>query len=399
MITYEAALKNILENTRVLPAEKVRIEDSAGRVLRENVYSEVNMPPFDKSAVDGYALRSQDARKIPTVLKCVGLIRAGENLKKRIKKGECAKIMTGAPVPKGADSVVMMEYTTTRGEYVKALKTVKKWENVCFRAEDIKAGQKVLEKGAKLFSSHIAVLAAAGKEFVEVTAMPGAAVLNTGGEITPIGRALAKNGIYNSNGPMLRAMLKSDAIEPFLLGIAKDDINELTRMIRRGLRFDMLLISGGVSMGDYDLVPRVLKNLGARKIFHKVNIKPGKPLFFGRYRNTIIFGIPGNPISSFLAYLLFIRPALRKAMGYKVAGPSFKKGIIDREFGKKDSRRRFVLVKIRERGASRVLSPILNRGSADVLALSKADGFMVLGENTKVIKKASFAQFISWKEI
>lgn len=399
MIKYDTALKNVLENAHLLATEKVRIEDSVGRILKEDVYSKVEMPPFDKSAVDGYAVRSTDVRKAPTLLKRVGLIQAGENLKKRLKKGECAKIMTGAPLPKGADSVIMVEDTHARDNHVSALKAVKRWENVCFRAEDIRRGRRVLEKETGILPSHIAVLAAVGKEFVNVTAKPGVAILNTGGEIVPVGRALGGNKIYNSNGPMLQTLLKSDGMEPSFLGIAKDDTNELTRMIKQGLKANALLISGGVSMGDYDLVPQVLKNLGVRKIFHKVNIKPGKPLFFGKVRKTVIFGIPGNPVSNFLAYFLFIRPALRKMMGHGEADPLFKEGIVDEEYGSKVGRRHFVLVTIYRKNGCYHLRPVLSHGSADILALSAADGFMGLNENAGVIKKGSKAQFITWKEI
>ena len=288
MIKYETALKRMLKNAPLLPAESVSIEDSVGCVVKEDIYSKVEMPPFDKSAVDGYAVKSQDTRRAPVALRCVGLIQAGEDMKRRLKSAECAKIMTGAPLPEGADSVIMIEDTAARDDRVEALKAVKKWENVCFRAEDIRRGQRVLGKGTAILSSHMAVLAAAGREFVNVTTKPKVAILNTGGEIVPVGSTLKKNRIYNSNGPMLQTLLESDGMEPSSLGIARDDANELTRMIKLGLKSDILLISGGVSMGDYDLVPHVLKKSGVKKIFHKVNIKPGKPLFFGMHKKTMV---------------------------------------------------------------------------------------------------------------
>jgi len=188
-------------------------------------------------------------------------------------------------------------------------------------------------------------------------------------------------------------------MDPSFLGIARDDANELARMMKQGLKSDILLISGGVSMGDYDLVPHVLKKLGVRKIFHKVNIKPGKPLFFGKYKGTIIFGIPGNPVSNFLTYLLFIRPALRKMMGYEEAAPLFREGIVDRGFRSKAGRRHFVLVTIHREKGSYHLKPVTSHGSADILALSAADGFMVLNEDAGAIRNGSKAQFITWKEL
>jgi len=399
MIEYEEALKQILKNSSPLPPEKISIEDSIGRILKEDVYSTIEMPPFDKAAMDGYAIRARDVENAPTNLRCIGLIQAGDIFKNKLNRAECVKIMTGAPLPQGAQSVVMVEDTLQSGDSVLIKKTVKKGENVCFRGEDLKRRQRVLEQGVKISPAHVAVLATVGRRFVRVAAKPQVAILNTGGEIVPAGSKLGKNKIYNSNGPMLEALLKSDNIEPSFLGIAKDDPGELRSAIKQGLKKNVLLVSGGVSMGDYDLVPEVLASLGVRKIFHKVNIKPGKPLFFGVKNKTLVFGIPGNPVSNFLSYLVFVRPALCNLMGYQYCEPEFREGLAAKKIITKTGRRHFVPVKIIKNKNQYHLTPVNSHGSADIMALSEADGFMVVDKERTAVEKNSKMKFITWKII
>jgi len=399
MIQYEEALKDILKNASLLPAEKVTVEDSIGRILKEDIYSMLEMPPFDKAAMDGYAVYAQDVKNAPVNLKCIGLIQAGGIFKKKLNRAECVKIMTGAPMPTGAESVIMIEDTLQRGDSVLASKTVKKGENVCFKGEDLKRNQRILAQGTMISSAHVAVLATVGRRFVRAVGKPKVAILNTGGEITQPGAPLGKNKIYNSNGPMLQALLKSDGIEPCFLGIARDEARELKKAVKEGLKKDVLLISGGVSMGDYDLVPEVLASLGVRKIFHKVNVKPGKPLFFGIKNKTLVFGIPGNPVSNFLSYLIFVRPALYKMMGYLCCKPEFKEGLIEKKINTKTGRKHFVLVKIEKKENQYSLAPVVSHGSADIIALSKADGFMAVDKGCSTIKKNSKIKFITWKTI
>ncbi|MCX5784829.1 MAG: molybdopterin molybdotransferase MoeA [Elusimicrobia bacterium] len=395
MITFETALKNIFKNTLPLRAEKISIEHAVGRVLLEDICSALDMPPFDKSAVDGYAVKAADLRKTPETLRCIGLVQAGDVFKGKAGGGECVKIMTGAPLPAGMDSVVMVEDTAEAGGLVKFSKAVKKGDNVCVLGEDIKKSCKILARGTVISVSHIAVLAAVGRSLVKTGAMPKVALINTGGEIVPPGAKLGKNRIYNSNGPMLCTLLKSDGIAAVPI-IVKDDAKKLKAAFAKALKSDIVLISGGVSMGDYDLVPAVLKSLGVREIFHKVKVKPGKPLFFGRKGGTIVFGIPGNPVSNFLAYLAFIRPAILKMSRRGVYAPEFKTGVCAGRFTPNTPRKAFVLSKVREKEGKYTLTAVLNNGSADILALSRADGFTVVDEG-KVLEKNEKARFISWK--
>lgn len=399
MISYEEALQKIFENTFFLPTETVPLKEALNRVVQEDIFSKIEMPPFDKSAVDGYALNFLDTKNISARLKCIGLIQAGEDFKKKLSRGECVKIMTGASLPKDTNSVVMVEDTRSLGEYVTVFKAMARLENVCKKAEDICYGQKVLSKGNKITASEVAILATVGRHQVKVTRKPKVAILNTGGEIVPGGKLLAKGKIYNSNGPMLEALLLSDEIVPLSLGIVKDNAALLKEAILEGLKSDVLLISGGVSMGDYDLIPDILHSVGVKKIFHKVNIKPGKPLFFGLRNKTIVFGIPGNPVSNFLAYLIFIHPALMRMQGILSCEPEFKEGILQREFKHNLRRRHFVTTKISRKENGYCLLPLNSHGSGDTFSLSRADGFMVVDEKTKVLKKNSKAKFITWKKI
>ncbi len=396
MITFEQALKKILENVSVFE-EEVAIENSSGMVSAEDIYSEISMPPFNKSAMDGYALIAENTKSAPVKLKCIGLIQAGEIFKRKVLAGECAKIMTGAALPKGADSVVMVEDAESSSEVITIKVSASKGQNICFKGEDIKKGSKVLEKNRVISSSCIALLAAIGRRFVKVIKRPEAAILNTGGELTPPGGKLSRGRIYNSNGPQLSALLKSDGISPRYLGIVKDEREELTRAVRRGLKSDIFLISGGVSMGDYDLVPGILARAGVRKIFHKVGIKPGKPLFFGRKAKTLVFGIPGNPVSNFLAYQLFIRPAVCKISGHASHRPKFEKGILTSPFRQKPGRTHFVLAAAEKKSGGWHVNPVVCHGSADVLALSKSDGFMVVDKNISRLRAGSKVKILLWK--
>ena len=396
MINYQKALGLVLKNAKVLPVQKIKIENALGRITVKDIYSKISMPAFNKSAMDGYALKASDVKHIPARLKCVATVGAGENFSKKIKSGECVKIMTGAPVSTGCDAVVMVEHTSQNGSKVEILKSVKKGRNVCFLGEDFKAGKKIISKATVIKPQHIGLLVSAGISYVDVIA-PKVSVLNTGTEIVPIGKKLPKNTIYNSNGPMLCSLLENDNIAVNYLGISKDTVSDLKAKIKKGLGGNILIISGGVSMGDYDLVPQALKELGVKQIFHKVCIKPGKPLFFGIKNKTLIFGLPGNPIANFLGYHLFIKSALLKMSGYKKYIPKFREGVITQDFYKKGTRRQFVLVNITQKSGKFYLTPLSSRGSADVLSLSKADGFMSLAESVKSVRKNTTQKFFIWK--
>ena len=392
MLTFEEAIETVLKHAKPLPAVNTPIEDAVGRTLLEEIRSGLEMPPFNKSAVDGYAVRAGDLAAGCT-LKCLGMIQAGQNFKGALKPGCCVKIMTGAPVPAGADAVVMVEYTEERDGLVRFSETVGEGANIARRGEDIKKGQKILARGTVLDISHIAVLAAVGRSHVKAGALPKVALVNTGGEIVPPGTKLAGNRIYNSNGPMLSAMLKNDGVSAAPV-IVRDDAKKMKAALAKALKADIVLISGGVSMGDYDLVPAVLKSLGVKTIFHKVRVRPGKPMLFGVKGRKLVFGIPGNPVSNFMAYLAYVRPAIHKLASRPDYAPEFRTGTCATKFDPCTPRRALVLSKVKA-ACAYSLSEVSNNGSADILALAGAGGFTMVKEGG-FIKKGEKAKFLTW---
>lgn len=392
MISFEEAIESVLKRARPLPPALTPVEESVGRALLEDVRSATDMPPFDKSAVDGYAVRAAGV-KPGAELRCVGLVQAGDSFERPLRRGECLKIMTGAPVPAGADAVAMVEETSERGGLVKFASGLDRGDNIARRGEDVRKGQVILRRGAVIGIEHIAALAAAGRALVKTGALPRVALVNTGGEIVPPGRPLGRNRIYNSNGPMLAAMLKTDGICAAPV-IARDEPKALKAALATALKADIVLVSGGVSMGDYDLVPGILKELGVKKIFHKVRVRPGKPMFFGVKGRKLVFGIPGNPVANFMAYLAYIRPAIRSLAARPDCAPKFRDGECAVKFAPRTPRRALVLSKVCARGRY-ALYGIDNNGSADILALAEANCFTMIKEKGSV-KKGGKAKFLRW---
>lgn len=398
MIKFEKAYAIALNKAKRLNTVKIPVERSIGRVLAENVKARIDIPPFDKSAMDGYALRAGDISKVPQALRCKGVIKAGRSPKETIKRGESIKIMTGSPLPVGADSVVMVEYTEkdSKKNCVRVLKGVGSGENVCLRGEDIRRGDLVLRRGRLMRAPEVAIAATLGHAKVKVYRMPSVAILNTGDEIVEPGGVLRHGNIYNSNGPMLTSLLSSMNVDVEYLGIAKDSKSNLRRSISRGLKKDILLVSGGVSMGDYDLVPAALKDCGVKKIFHKIRIKPGKPVFFGVKNDRLIFGVPGNPISTYLAFAILIKPVIEKMMGIKPV-LNVKRGTLMQSYYHKPGRKHFVPAHVSERGGRLKVYPVRGyHGSADMASLAQANAFMVIEGNISGLRRHSRVEVVIW---
>lgn len=396
MIDYFDALRLIVGNTPKPEMVALPLIETISHILARDITSPIYMPRFNKSAMDGYALIAKDADRLPSRLKCKGEIKAGDVFKGRIKRGECVKIMTGAPLPEGSDSVVMVEGTRQCKDIIEILTRVKRWENICKRGEDIKKGEVILKKGIQIGPIHIALAATVGKSKLLVFKKPEVAIITTGNEITKPGERLSKGNIYDCNGSMLASLIEKENIRYEFLGIAKDKMKDLKGKMVLGFKKDILLISGGVSMGDYDLVPKALSDFNVKKIFHKINIKPGKPLFFGKFKERLIFGVPGNPVSNLLAFFAFIRPALYKLSGYEIVEPFSLKGILARDFIQKSGRTHFVLTKIKMFNNKFYLYPVSSHGSADIMSVTNADGFMMIDGKHSFIKKGSSLKFISW---
>ena len=317
MIPLGEARAHVLDRVAVLPAVEVPIADALGAVTPEAVVSAEAVPPFPNSAMDGYAVRAADTAGAPVDLKVVGMIAAGTAGDLVVGPGEAARIMTGAPMPAGADAIVLVERTRTEGDVVTIEITVEPGTSVRGVGEDVNAGDVVVGPGTVLTPGHLGVLASVGVERVRVHPRPRVGVLSTGDELVESG-PLARGQIRDSNRPTLLALLRESGFEAVDLGVARDDEASVTDAIERAVsECDAVLTSGGVSMGDLDYVKVVLDQIGEMR-WMQIAIRPAKPFAFGTVRGVPVFGLPGNPVSSMVSYELFARPALRKMAGHAV---------------------------------------------------------------------------------
>jgi molybdopterin molybdotransferase len=320
MIPVEKALAAILDHVQRMGTEKMDLLHSLGRVLAEPVVSVRDHPPWNSSAMDGYAIRhgeiNQASEQHPVTLEVIEEIAAGAIPQKTIQPGQSSRIMTGAPVPEGADAVIRVEDTRAEGNRVRVVQPVEAGENIRLRGEDIRAGNIVLAQNNVIGPAEVGLLASVGRSHVLVHQQPRVAILATGNELADLGEALSPNKIMNSNGYAVAAQVIEAGGVPVLLGVAKDTREELSDRLTQGLSADLILISGGVSVGEYDFVKDVLDELGVTMVFWKVAMKPGEPLAFGMLQNKPVFGLPGNPVSTMVTFEQFVRPALRKMQGH-----------------------------------------------------------------------------------
>jgi molybdopterin molybdotransferase len=352
-----------------------------GRVLAEDVTSDLDMPPFDKSMMDGYAVRSADLASGPAVLAVVEEITAGRTPTVPLGPGKTSRIMTGAPIPNGADAVVMIERCEAQGaERVRVPGPVAAGTNVAERSRELRTGETVLRAGSLLRSQEIGLLALVGRPNVPTHPAPEVAVLSTGDELVAADVKPGPGQIRNSNGPMLLAQVTQAGVRPRDLGIAIDNVDRLRVAISDGLRSDVLILSGGVSAGKLDLVPDVLRGLGVEPHFHKVRMKPGKPLFFGTRGETLVFGLPGNPVSSFVCFELFVRPALRQLRGFPEAPPVFVPLPLAGEFAYDTDRPTYHPARVELSADGEHVQVVPWLGSPDLRALTAANALVLLSE-------------------
>jgi molybdopterin molybdotransferase len=317
MLTVDEALALVLEQARALPPARRRLVECRNCQLAEEIKADADQPPFDKSMVDGFALRSADPNSGIRRLKLDQTILAGHTPAGLLNSGSAAAIMTGAPLPQGADAVVMHERAQISGDEIVLDETpVTAGQNILRRGHIYRAGQRLLQPGSQLSATALGLLAAIGKTFVAVVPRPRLAIMPTGDELVESDQVPGPGQIRNSNGIMLEALALDRGASVQTFPIVPDDPAQLERRLKEGLAFDVLLVTGGVSVGQRDLVPAALEQLGVRRVFHKVYIKPGKPLWFGigpqrgELPGTLVFGLPGNPASGLVGFLLFVRPAL-----------------------------------------------------------------------------------------
>ena len=382
LIPVEKALEIVLDNARALPTENVDFQDAPGRVLAEVVVSDLDLPPFPRSAVDGFAVRSADVKSPPSQLRVVGVVPAGVLPAFHVNGGEAAQVMTGAPVPEGADAVQMVEKTRLQGERVEILEAVGSGKNIAPRGDEVKEGDIVLGKGTRLDAASVAVAATVGKVKLTVGRRARLAVIATGDELIDPASKPERGKIRNSNAFSLVAQARCAGAEVRNLGVAKDTEESLRRLIRDGLAGDVLLLSGGVSMGRFDLVEGVLGELGVRTLFDRVALKPGKPLVFGiSPGGGLVFGLPGNPVSTMVTFELFVRPALAKMEGCDEPRRPLLSATLRDSLSSKGTRRAFLPGWIEPEGSGIAAHPISTRGSADIVAFSKANALLIVPED------------------
>ena len=379
MIPVEEALEIVLREAPALPAEEVALDDALTRVLAEDIASDVELPPFDRAAMDGYALRAEDVAAAPVALAVVGEVRAGQWPDLTVGPGQAVRIMTGAPVPPGADAVQQVEKTQLLDEFRVTIRSaVAEGANLARRGSEVRAGDVVLTRGRTIDPAAIAVLASAGRARVRVARRPVVALLVTGDEIVPVSATPALAQIRNSNGPAVAAQARLAGAEVRLLGVVPDRQDAIAEALAAGLSADVLVVSGGVSAGDYDLVEPALLDLGATFLFTKVAIKPGAPLVFGRCGGALVFGLPGNPVSAQVTFDLFVRPALLAMQGALVVSRPRVRVELLAAVQNRSGRKGHLPARVRFEGGRLVARPLRSMGSADLAAHARANALVVI---------------------
>ena len=385
MLSVEEARSRILAHFGPLQPETLPILEALDRVLAEDVYSDMDIPPLANTAMDGYAVRSEDTKNAseatPVRLKVVADLAAGYVLDRPVQPGEAVRIMTGAPMPEGADAVAPFEQVEVDGDEVILFKPYPQWKNVRHAGEDVQKGQLVLAKGTVLRPQEIGMLAALGRPTVQVHRRPRVAVLSTGDEVIDVTEPWRPGKIRDANGYSVSALILKYGGEPVRLGIAPDTIEALTDKIREALALgvDFILTSGGVSMGDFDVVKKVLASEGEMR-FWRARMKPGKPMAFGVIQGVPLLGLPGNPVSSMISFELFARPAILTMLGKKKLEKPVIDAILVEPVKRKDNRRHYLRVWLETQDGQTYAHLTGDQGSGILLSMVRADGLAIISE-------------------
>ncbi|MBI2441415.1 MAG: molybdopterin molybdotransferase MoeA [Lentisphaerae bacterium] len=418
MVDPQQAWGLISSALKPLPVVRQKLSESAGCVLAEDVRADRDLPPADRSAMDGYAVQAADLKNIPCRLKLIGEVAAGSAERPRVVAGACARILTGANLPPGANSVVIVEDTHEIGGLVEIRAGVKPGANILKRGEDARKGQILIPKGAVLDAARIGVCAAVGKATVKIFRRPRLTVLCTGAELKAPGDAVRSHQLRNSNGPALCAALALEHFVPVTYATLLDNIGRLARALRQALRrYDVILLTGGMSVGKYDIVRETLVRIGARVRLHGVAMKPGKPFLFatwparsgcatgvagGRGRG-VIFGLPGNPLSALTGLHEFVLPALRRMSGWPLAEcrPCLRLRL-GAELKSKGGRVRYLLGRLNlndgSPGTTSVI-PVKSKSSADLVSAGKADGAIIVPAHVKSLPSGAILEFRPWRAL
>lgn len=388
LLSFDEARRTVEDyaaNLAPTAAELTSLLDAVGLVLAEDLFADRDFPPFPRATRDGYAVRAADAQTIPAQLKCIGTIKAGAAIDESgisVGAGQGVEIMTGAPLPTGADAVVMVEYTEHSADKVLVKRSVKAGENFVPAGAEARRGDVMVPRGTRVQHAVVAVAAAVGRREVAVYRRPRVAVLATGDELVDVNFSPGPNEIRNSNSYSLAAQVYEAGGEALLLPVARDDVAELALLLRKGADADLLLLTGGVSMGKYDLVEEVLASLGAEFFFTGVAIQPGKPVVFGQMRRdgktTPFFGLPGNPVSTMVTFQLFVRPVLDALGGSRPEQLPFVHASLKETLTTKTGLTRFLPGKLGGSLEKPQVELVRWQGSGDLMAAAKSNCYIVV---------------------
>ena len=381
MLTYEQARRAVINQVEKARGPRatanLSVWDALGFVLAEEIKTDREYPPFDRSTRDGYAVRAAEFAPVAR-LRCVAEIKAGDTVTQPLTPRTCVQIMTGAAVPPGADAVVMIEQTSREGDSVRFERAAQPGQNIVPRGSEAKRGETILSPGMRLGYAELALAAQVGATQLRCAGKPRVAILSTGDEVVPIDQQPGAFQIRNSNSVSLAAQVRLAGGEAILLGNAADRIDDLREKISRGLREDVLVLSGGVSMGKYDLVETVLKDLGAEFYFDAVAIRPGRPAVFGKCGGTFVFGLPGNPVSTMVTFELFVVPAIDLLSGATARDLPLVGARLGAALNEKPGLTHFLPARVEWRGTTPEVKALPWQGSGDIAALARANCFLVV---------------------
>jgi molybdopterin molybdotransferase len=402
MLSYEQARNKVIEQVGKRKGPRatavVSVWDALGLVLAQEVRTDREYPPFDRSTRDGYAVRANEAAP-GEQLKCVGEIKAGDTVREALATGTCLQIMTGAAVPPGADAVVMIEHTSREGHVVRFERAAQPGQNFVPRGSEAAAAQTILTPGMRLGYAELALAAQVGAGHLRCATRPRVAILSTGDEVVLIDETPGEFQIRNSNSVSLAAQVRMAGGEPVVLGNAADRIEDLGEKIERGLQEDVLVLSGGVSMGKYDLVESALKALGAEFFFDAVAIRPGKPAVFGMCQGKPVFGLPGNPVSTMVTFELFVTLAIDLLSGAEARALPLVEARLAEAMKEKLGLAHFLPARVEWRGRVPEVKVLRWQGSGDITALSKANCFLVVPADREEIEVGESVSLLLRKDV
>ena len=396
MLPIINAIEIVLQHTRPLGEELVGLSESAGRILAEDIVADTDLPPFDRAQMDGYAVRAADVAAVPARLRIVGESAAGAGWHHEMNAGEAVRIMTGAPVPTGADAVQQVELTKEAESHVEILQPVEVGRSIVPQASEIKSGERVLRTGERINAEMLATLASFGYARVKVGKRPRVAVMATGSELVDVDEKPARDQIRDSNNYLLEAYAtEANAIVERLPLVGDDTVSLTEDMSEAAARSDVLITSGGVSMGVYDFTKAAFKELGAEIFFERVSLRPGKPTVFGRLGNTLVFGLPGNPVSVAVTFALFARAALLRMQGATNPGLNEDHAVLTRDLKSSMDRESYLpaILQTNERGMLQA-DPLKWGGSSDFVSFAKATALINIPAGGGFIKKESIVRVV-----